>query len=398
MNVTMNTMQRLKQIWLWILIPLLSLTPNLGQAQIDLEVGGGIGFASWAGHNWLRPQYSIVAPNLLLKNKIGFYFKLEQANSYTSFELPKTNKFIDNWGLTYKFNNKLSAYYGHAILNMQTHHPEMFPFTGRQDLGVSYYPNKIPVSVKVGYTFWLGPHFELTYRILKREGVDSDKDKVRNRFDKCKNTDPRYAGWVNAEGCPLDTDNDHIPDLDDSCKTETGLPNMFGCPDSDGDLVADRLDKCPDIAGLREFKGCLPPPPAPVENKTNDSLIVPPPTVVTADSKLAAMLKEATPHFVFDNSTLLPEFKTKLNLVVDYLKANPEANITLIGHTDLVGSPEYNMNLSVLRAYEAKRYLISKGINAKRIIAIGKGATSPIYLDNSETARMANRRVELIIR
>ncbi len=398
MNVERKLTGRLKQIWIWVLLPLFATIPNLGKSQIDFEIGGGVGLASWGGHHWIRPQYSIVAPNLLLKNKLGFYFKLEQANSYTSLALPKTKKFIDNWGITYKINNKFSAYYGHAIINMQTNRPELFPFTGRQDIGAAYYPTKLPISLKLGYTFWLGPHFEVTYRLLKKEGVDTDKDKIRNRFDKCKNTDPRYAGWVNQEGCPLDTDNDHIPDLDDSCRNAAGLPNMFGCPDADGDLVADRLDNCPDLAGLREFKGCPPPPPAPVETKKIDTIVAPQPTVINADEKLAVLLKQSTPNFVFDDFVLMPDFKKKLNAVVQYMKNNPTSNILLIGHTDQVGSAEYNMTLSVKRALEVKKYLISKGINTKRISTIGKGATSPLFLDNSETARMANRRVELIIK
>jgi outer membrane protein OmpA-like peptidoglycan-associated protein len=59
----------------------------------------------------------------------------------------------------------------------------------------------------------------------------------------------------NLEGCP-DQDGDGIADRDDSCPTVPGDVRMGGCPDRDGDGIADNVDDCPDDAGLRRFSGC----------------------------------------------------------------------------------------------------------------------------------------------
>ena len=387
-----------KFILLTTTVTVASLYPVVSNAQIDMEIGGGVGQINWGGNTYYRPRYTVVFPNLVLNNKLGFYFTLESTGKL-KYSTP-----IDNWGITYKFHKNLSAYYGHALIHMQTPKPELFPFTGRQDLGLSISPNKIPLNFKLGYAFWVGPTFQITYNILKKDGLDSDKDGIRNRFDKCSNTDSRYIGMVNEYGCPLDSDNDQVPDVDDSCRNSKGLASLYGCPDIDGDLVADKYDQCPTAPGLRELNGC----PPPKNNITNsdpalkDSLIatniIPSPSITPADEKLALLIKSSTPHFVFDDYVLMPDFKKKLIPIILHLKNNPTANILLIGHTDQVGTPEYNMTLSVKRALEVKKYLISKGINTKRITTIGKGATSPLFLDNSETARMANRRVELIIK
>jgi len=77
--------------------------------------------------------------------------------------------------------------------------------------------------------------------------VDSDGDGVADNIDKCPDT-PEAAA-VDANGCPLDTDADGVADYLDKCpNTPEGVEvDADGCPtDSDGDKVADYLDKCPD--------------------------------------------------------------------------------------------------------------------------------------------------------
>lgn len=56
-------------------------------------------------------------------------------------------------------------------------------------------------------------------------------------------------------GCP-DSDGDGIADHKDKCPNIAGLEKFVGCPDSDGDGVADNEDECPNLKGLIEFKGC----------------------------------------------------------------------------------------------------------------------------------------------
>ena len=84
---------------------------------------------------------------------------------------------------------------------------------------------------------------------------DKDQDGVKNRKDKC----PEIAGPIENKGCPFpDTDGDGVPDKDDQCKELSGPVENNGCPfpDTDGDGIIDKDDACPTVAGPAENNGC----------------------------------------------------------------------------------------------------------------------------------------------
>jgi Ca-activated chloride channel family protein len=84
---------------------------------------------------------------------------------------------------------------------------------------------------------------------------DKDQDGIKNRHDKC----PEIAGPIENKGCPWpDMDSDGVPDKDDSCKEVAGVGENNGCPwpDTDGDGVIDKDDACPTVAGPAENNGC----------------------------------------------------------------------------------------------------------------------------------------------
>ena len=80
---------------------------------------------------------------------------------------------------------------------------------------------------------------------------DRDNDGVADKDDKC----PDVAGKPELNGCP-DADGDGITDAEDSCPDVFGLKEFNGCPDTDGDGIADKDDECPEVAGKPELKGC----------------------------------------------------------------------------------------------------------------------------------------------
>lgn len=80
---------------------------------------------------------------------------------------------------------------------------------------------------------------------------DKDKDGVSNKKDKCKDV----PGVWEFKGCP-DRDHDHVQDSEDKCPDIPGLVKLSGCPDKDNDGITDAEDMCPDSAGTIEFKGC----------------------------------------------------------------------------------------------------------------------------------------------
>src|SRR4029450_4289469 len=106
-------------------------------------------------------------------------------------------------------------------------------------------------------------------------------------------------------------------------------------------------------------------------------------------------------NFDFNKSNIKAEFAPILDEAVQSLEDNPDARVTIEGHTDSIGSDEYNLELSERRAQAVKQYLVSKGIAASRLDTVGMGEKDPIApntkpdgKDNPE-GRAMNRRAEL---
>jgi len=97
-------------------------------------------------------------------------------------------------------------------------------------------------------------------------------------------------------------------------------------------------------------------------------------------------------------TNLLSQSYPELNLVVSFLKTNPKVRIELAGHTDNRGIPAQNVKLSQARVDKVKSYLVSMGIDSKRISGKGYGGAKPIASNDTEETRLFNRRVEFIIK
>ena len=101
--------------------------------------------------------------------------------------------------------------------------------------------------------------------------------------------------------------------------------------------------------------------------------------------------------FEFDRAEILPESARALETVADLLRGRPELKLLVVGHTDGVGSFDYNLRLSVDRAQAVVGWLNSRGgIDASRLRAAGAGPMSPITTNRTENGRAQNRRVELV--
>jgi len=97
-------------------------------------------------------------------------------------------------------------------------------------------------------------------------------------------------------------------------------------------------------------------------------------------------------------TTMLPTSYPELDLVVSFLKTNPSVKIELAGHTDNRGIPSQNVKLSQARVEKVKEYLVSKGVEGKRISGKGYGGAKPIANNDDEDTRKLNRRVEFTIK
>jgi len=138
------------------------------------------------------------------------------------------------------------------------------------------------------------------------------------------------------------------------------------CSDQDGDGVCDADDKCPNTpAGDRVGPfGC------------------------SCDVVIRT-------HFAFDSAELTAEDKATLDTVAARLKELQFVEGTATGHTDSVGTAEYNQKLSERRAQAVVDYLAAKGVGQGRMKAIGMGLTKPIATNETEEGRAQNRRVTI---
>lgn len=98
-----------------------------------------------------------------------------------------------------------------------------------------------------------------------------------------------------------------------------------------------------------------------------------------------------------DKSTLRKESQTELNLLVKLLNDMPTMTIEISSHTDNKGGEKYNLELSEKRSESVVAYLISKGIEGKRLSSKGYGFSKPIGSNESELGRQLNRRTEFKI-
>ncbi|MBX2946364.1 MAG: PD40 domain-containing protein [Cyclobacteriaceae bacterium] len=100
-------------------------------------------------------------------------------------------------------------------------------------------------------------------------------------------------------------------------------------------------------------------------------------------------------YFDFNKATFKQESYNELNKLERMMQQNPGMKVEIAGHTDNIGTAAYNMALSQRRAEAVKDFLTKKGIDARRITAIGFGKTKPLASnDDEEEGRELNRRVE----
>jgi outer membrane protein OmpA-like peptidoglycan-associated protein len=262
--------------------------------------------------------------------------------------------------------------------------------------------------------------------------LDSDGDGVSDKKDKCPNTPVGVA--VDSKGCPIDSDGDGVPDYIDDCPTVAGLASLKGCPDRDKDGIADKDDECPDVYGLASLKGCpdsdgdgvadkddkCPDTPkgvavdakgcpkdtdgdgipdyldkCPTEAGTKDNNGCPPAKAATVEDNEAKKMMIEPVYFDFNKADYITGEKSKIDQLVTLLKENAKYNVNLTGHTDNVGTDQYNMNLSKKRINSVIKTIKSSGIKKNRILsekAFGK--TKPIATNDTPEGRAKNRRVE----
>lgn len=229
---------------------------------------------------------------------------------------------------------------------------------------------------------------------------DTDGDGVADALDKC----PTVAGSAHLNGCP-DTDNDGIIDLEDKCPNEAGVAKYNGCPipDTDGDGVNDEEDECPTVAGIAKYKGC--PVPDSDGDGVNDEMDKCPTVPGPASNRGCPEVKEEVKkrlsfaataiQFETGKAVITKKSHAILDEVVDIMNEYKDYDMHIHGHTDNTGKADRNQILSEERAAAVKQYFIDKGISASRLHSKGFGQDEPVADNKTAAGRAKNRRVEL---
>jgi outer membrane protein OmpA-like peptidoglycan-associated protein len=216
---------------------------------------------------------------------------------------------------------------------------------------------------------------------------DRDGDGILDKDDMCPDVPKGPTPDPQRLGCPaVDTDKDGLVDPQDMCPTEPmGLhpdPERPGCPlpDRDHDTVPDKVDACPDKPGA--------PSPDPKKNGC--------PGLLEVKGGQLVILKPV--FFATNKDIILAQSFPVLQAVADALHATPSIKrIRIEGHTDNVGVPVYNVDLSQRRAKSVLRWLVEHGIEESRLESEGYGMTRPIDTNKTPAGRAKNRRVEFHI-
>jgi len=172
--------------------------------------------------------------------------------------------------------------------------------------------------------------------------------------------------------------------------------------DADGGNVRDSFGNCVKTpAWAREdwTEACgkpkaRPKPKPPVAKPVEPPPVPPAPTrpvieTVTIDSMT---------FFDFDKADLDPDSQARLDAIIDQLKTfTTVKEIRITGHTDSIGSRDYNQKLSERRAEAVASYLVSRGVNPKLISTAGMGEDQPVADNSTKEGRAKNRRAVIDI-
>jgi len=208
---------------------------------------------------------------------------------------------------------------------------------------------------------------------------DSDGDGVTDNLDRCPNTPAGVT--VDANGCPLDADHDGVPDYQDRCpNTAAGTQvDANGCPvqrDEDGDGVIDANDRCPHTPhGARvDASGCplwdLP--------AMGASKVI---TLTITGTAARPVLSAAS--------------RAELDKVAVAILATPNSRWEIGGYTANRGVASALVRQSRARAQAVMAYLVSKGVSASQLTAVGYGSANPVGNNRTLAGRRANLRVEI---
>jgi outer membrane protein OmpA-like peptidoglycan-associated protein len=133
--------------------------------------------------------------------------------------------------------------------------------------------------------------------------------------------------------------------------------------------------------------------------KTNEVIVFdtfPEPVMV----KPEIIQKKLVVYYAFDKSDFKADTSTLRNLSEwnAFLLKNPQMVLSIVGHTDAIGSEKYNLKLGYRRALELQKYFVRHGVPANKSVVESKGELEPIDVNYTSKGRLNNRRTVIIIK
>ena len=111
-----------------------------------------------------------------------------------------------------------------------------------------------------------------------------------------------------------------------------------------------------------------------------------------------ALMQNQVVYFDFDRSSVNSEFYSLLNEHAEFLRNNPSQSVTIEGHCDKRGTPEYNIALGERRAKSVETFLQNAGVSGSQISVVSYGEEKPVVSGDTESAFKQNRRAVLVYR
>lgn len=118
---------------------------------------------------------------------------------------------------------------------------------------------------------------------------------------------------------------------------------------------------------------------------------------VINDGEAIKVTLESGILFATNSTAIGDDAKAALRNFSANMNQNPDTDITIVGHTDITGTEEYNQTLSERRARSVRDFMMLQSVDGNRITTIGKGIHEPVADNNTVEGRLQNRRVEVYI-